>query len=257
MNLGIAGRRALVTGSSAGMGRNIALALAAEGVDLVLFSRNEDKLGEAASEIREKHGVTVTTHAGSMTSPQDIAALIAHLRHTGGLDIAVLVSPRPPTPLRPSLEETDSARWQLAYDNQLASVIGLVNGLGPLLQERGWGRLIAITSAHAKQPVEGHALSSVFRAGVTAYMKGLAAALGPFGVTVNCVAPALIETPHRQGAAAYTAEQTQHRSSLSPLGRLGTQEEVCAVVGFLASQQAGFITGSSIVVDGGMGTSLF
>ena len=103
----------------------------------------------------------------------------------------------------------------------------------------------------------GHALSTVFRAGVTAYMKGLSNEVGAHGITVNCIAPALIDTSHRKGAAAYTDAQAAHRMTLSPLGRVGTQEELCAVVSFLASQQAGFVTGSTVVVDGGMTGSLF
>ena len=97
-----------------------------------------------------------------------------------------------------------------------------------------------------------HCLSTVFRAGVTAYMKHLANEVGAQGVTVNCVAPALIDTSHRTGAAAYSAAQTEARKKLTPLGRMGTQAEVCGTVTFLASMQAGFITGSTINVEGGM-----
>ena len=97
-----------------------------------------------------------------------------------------------------------------------------------------------------------HSLSTVFRAGVTAYVKHLANELGASGITANCVAPALIDTSHRAGSAAYSPAQTEARKKLTPLGRMGTQEEVCGVVTFLASVQAGFITGSSINVEGGM-----
>jgi 3-oxoacyl-[acyl-carrier protein] reductase len=108
-----------------------------------------------------------------------------------------------------------------------------------------------------RRPKVGHALFQVFRAGVTAYMKGLADELGAHGITVNCVAPALIDTSHRAGTAAYSSAQVAHRSTLTPLARAGTQEELYAVVRFLASQQAGFITGTTVVVDGGMTGSLF
>ena len=101
--------------------------------------------------------------------------------------------------------------------------------------ERGWGRIIAITSASVKEPMPHHSLSTVFRAGVTAYMKHLANEVGARGITVNCVAPALIDTSHRTGSAAYTEAQTEARKKLTPLGRMGTQEEVCGVVTFLAS----------------------
>ena len=91
-----------------------------------------------------------------------------------------------------------------------------------------------------------------FRAGVTAYMKHLANEVGSMGITVNCVAPALIDTSHRSGSAAYTPAQSEARKKLTPLGRMGTQEEVCGVVAFLASMQAGFVTGSTLQVEGGM-----
>ena len=257
MDLGIQGKLALVTASSGGMGRNIARTLAAEGANLMLFARTAEKLGSVAAEIERDFGVRAHAVAGSMLETADIARLAAALAESGGPDIAVLVTGRPPNPLRDALQETDDSRWQQAYDSQLRSVIQIVNAVVPLMRGRGWGRLLAITSASAKQPMAVHALSTVFRAGVTAYMKGLANELGADGITVNCVAPALIDTSHRTGAAAYSAAQAEHRRSLTPLRRMGTQEEFASVVAFLASRQAGFITGSTIAVEGGMIGSLF
>lgn len=239
------------------MGLNIAHAMAAEGADLVLFARSADKLKAAAAEVAQKHGVTAHAEPGSMLDAADVQRLADRLMERGGPDIVVLVTGRPPTPLRPTLEETEHERWQEAYDNQLASVVHVVNGVVPLMADRGWGRVIAVTSAHAKQPMVGHALSTVFRAGVTAYLKGLALEVADQGITVNCVAPALIDSSHRTGKDAYTAAQAEHRKTLTPLGRMGSQEELCAVVAFLASQQAGFMTGSTVMVDGGMVGSLF
>jgi 3-oxoacyl-[acyl-carrier protein] reductase len=257
VDLGLRGRRALVTASSSGLGRSIADGLAAEGANLVLFARSEAKLQAVAREIADRHGVDVVAQPGSMLDVTDVQRLAATLGELGGPDIAVLVTGRPPTPLRETLRETESQRWDEAYQNQLAAVVQVVNGVVPLMLGRGWGRVIAITSAHAKQPMVGHALSQVFRAAVSAYMKGLATELGPEGITVNCVAPALIDTSHRTGAAAYTDSQTAHRRGLTPLGRLGTQEELSGVVSFLASQQAGFVTGSTVAVEGGMVGALF
>ena len=257
MNLGISGKLALVTASSGGMGRNIARALAAEGANVLLIARTADKLRAVAEEIEREHGVKATTVAGSMLVADDVKRLAATLAGLGGADIVVLVTGRPPNPLRDTLEETEPARWQEAYENQLLSVVQVVNAVVPPMLGRGWGRIVAITSASAKQPMAVHALSTVFRAGVTAYMKGLANELGAKGITVNCVAPALIDTSHRTGSAAYTAGQAQHRVKLTPLGRMGTQEELSGVVAFLASSQAGFITGTTIAVEGGMIGSLF
>jgi 3-oxoacyl-[acyl-carrier protein] reductase len=175
----------------------------------------------------------------------------------GGADILVLNTGRAPNPLRATLEETEEARWNEAYQNQLWSAIQVANHVVPGMRQRGWGRIIAVTSASVKQPMPHHSLSTVFRAGMTAYMKHLANEIGASGITANCVAPALIDTSHRVGAAAYTEAQAAARKKLTPLGRMGTQEEVCGVVTFLASMQAGFVTGSTIQVEGGMIGSLF
>ena len=253
MNLGIAGKTALVTASSGGMGRNIAHALAAEGVNVVLFARSAGKLQEVAAEIEGKHGVKALAIAGDIT----VAADVERLAHTlqdkfGAPDILILNTGRAPNPLRATLDELDEARWQAAYQNQLWGAIQVAKSIVPLMMKRNWGRVIAITSSSVKEPMSHHALSTVFRAGVTAYMKHLANEAGVQGITVNCVAPALIDTSHRTGTSAYTAEMHEARKKLTPLGRMGTQEEVTGVVTFLASMQAGFITGSTIQVEGGM-----
>jgi 3-oxoacyl-[acyl-carrier protein] reductase len=257
MDLGIKDKLALVTASSDGMGRNIAHTLAAEGANVVLFSRSEDKLRTVCQEIEAQHDVKATAVAGDMTNHDDVLSLAGTLKSLGGPDILVLVSARPPNPLRETLKEDEQSRWDQAYRAQLWSIIDLVTATVPQMMDRGWGRIVAVTSASAKQPMAVHALSTVFRAGVTAYMKGLAAEVAPHGITVNCVAPALIDTSHRQGKAAYTKEQAEHRRSLTPMGRMGTQEELCGVIAFLASRQAGFVTGSTLAVEGGMIASLF
>ncbi|MFM0540369.1 SDR family oxidoreductase [Paraburkholderia graminis] len=258
MDLGINGKTALVTASSGGMGKNIAHALAAEGVNVVLFARSADALRTVADEIEQRYRVRAVGVPGDMRVENDVQQLAAVLeREFGGPDIVVLNTSRPPNPIRATVDESDEARWDEAYRNQLWSAIHVLGRMVPLMQDRGWGRLIAVTSASVKSPMPHHSLSTVFRAGVTAYMKHLANELGSKGITANCVAPALIETPHRTGTAAYTADQAAARKKLTPLGRMGTQEELAGVVTFLASMQAGFITGSTIAVEGGMVGSLF
>jgi 3-oxoacyl-[acyl-carrier protein] reductase len=253
MNLGISGKTALVTASSSGMGRNIAHALAAEGVNVVLFARSAAKLQGVADELEQKHGVRAVAVPGSMLLQEDVERLASTLQSQfGGPDIFVLNTARAPNPIRATLDESEEARWHEAYRNQLWGAIQVAKSVVPLMLERRWGRIIAITSASVKEPMAHHSLSTVFRAGVTAYMKHIANEVGSKGITVNCVAPALIDTSHRSGAAAYSEAQTEARKKLTPLGRMGTQEEVCGVVAFLASMQAGFITGSTIQVEGGM-----
>ena len=257
MDLGMRDRTALVTASSAGMGLNLAHTLASEGANIVMLARDADRLEAAAADVERQHGVRVHAVAGSMLDGDAVSRLADVLRLLRGPDILVLVTGRPPTPLRATVDETDIGRWRIAYENQLEGVVNVVNGVLPLMRSLPYGRIVAITSAHAKHPVPGHALSSVFRAGVTAYLKSLSTEIAPDGITVNCVAPALIDTVHRTGQDAYTADQAQHRKTLTPFGRMGTQEELAAVVAFLSSQQAGFITGTTVTVDGGMSTSLF
>ena len=257
MDLGIAGKTALVTASSMGMGRNIAQTLAAEGANVVLFARSVDKLRAVAEELETMHKVRAVPVAGDLRSVEDIARLSDTMARTlGAPDILVLNTGRAPNPLRATLDESETPRWQQAYENQLLSVIQIANRVVPTMRGKGWGRIVAITSASVKEPMPHHSLSTVFRAGVTAYMKHLANELGAEGITVNCVAPALIDTSHRVGSAAYTPAQTEARKQLTPLHRMGLQEEVCAAVAFLASRQAGFITGTSLCVDGGMVGSL-
>ena len=219
VDLGIAGRTALVTASSGGMGLSIAHAMAAEGADLVLFARSADKLKAAAAEVAQKHGVTAHAEPGSMVDAADVQRLADRLR-TG---VALTSSFSSPVDRRPRFAPPSRRPSTIAVGGGLRQPASrascdVVNGVVPLMADRGWGRIIAVTSAHAKQPMVGHALSTVFRAGVTAYMKGLAVEIADQGITVNCVAPALIETVHRTGQAAYTAAQAEHRRDPDPPG---------------------------------------
>jgi 3-oxoacyl-[acyl-carrier protein] reductase len=153
--------------------------------------------------------------------------------------------------MRNLLDEDDDQRWSDAYRDQLCAALNVLRLVTPLVTARGWGRIIGITSASVKQPMPRHALSTIFRSGVQAALKHLVAEVGPAGVTVNAVAPATIATPtfgqfHNLG----------ERVKVLPLQRPGTMGELAATVAFLASVQAGFITGQVIQVDGGMTTSL-
>jgi 3-oxoacyl-[acyl-carrier protein] reductase len=253
MDIGISGKLAVITGASAGLGENIAHALAAEGADVTLFARSPDKLARVASEIRAQHGVRTLAVAGDLCSPPDIDRLAAALRaEFGGADILVVNTGRPPVPMREALDETDNERWDEAYRTQLFGAILVVRKITPMLIERGWGRVIAVTSSSVRQPMEKHALSTVFRLGVTGYLKHLANETAALGVTVNAVCPASIETPSLRGSY-----DLAERARRVPMRRLGTPDELAAAVVFLASRQAGYITGVSLPVDGGQTASLF
>jgi 3-oxoacyl-[acyl-carrier protein] reductase len=251
MDLGLKGRRALLVGGSSGIGLATAETLAREGARITLFSRDAGRLDAAAIHLRDAAGAAVDCIAGDMMSAADVARLVTTLRGTGGFDILVLNSARPPGPMREFLEETDESRWTEAYETQLRGVLSVLRAVAPILVERGWGRIVAITSASVKQPMPKHALSTVFRAGVTAALKHLANEVAAKGVTVNAVCPASVAT-----AQFILHNDVEERRRKVPMQRMGKPEEVAATIAFLASEQAGFITGASLQVDGGMTASL-
>jgi 3-oxoacyl-[acyl-carrier protein] reductase len=252
MDLGIVGKRAVVIGGSAGLGLAASEALAAEGVNLVLFARGREQLKTARDSLAESYGVDVETVSGDLTRRADVETLADRLRESGGVDILILNTPRPPSPMREFLEENDDERWNEAYQNQLHGALNVLREITPVIVAgEGWGRIIGITSASVKQPMPRHAISSIFRAGVQAALKHLSLEIAEHGVTVNSVAPATIMTP-----TFSQFHNLEARVAATPLKRFGTPEELGATVAFLASQQSGFITGQIIQLDGGRTTSL-
>jgi len=251
MDYGLTGRSALVMGGSSNLGRACAEALAAEGANLLLVARGIEALEATAAALRDTYGVTVDVHAGDMRAADAVEALRKVVAARSGVDILVLNTGRPPSPMRTVLDEQEPQRWREAFENQLWPVIQVVEAIVPLMVPRGWGRIVAITSASVKQPMDKHALSSTFRTGVTAMLKHLANELASAGITVNCVCPASI---HTEALARYY--DLAERAATVPMKRLGTLEELAAAVAFFASAQAGFITGVSLPVDGGATGSL-
>ena len=251
MNLGIAGKTAIVTASSGGLGEFAARALAAEGVNLVLFARSADTLRDKAADMTKQHGVRVLPVAGDMRIAADVDRLIHETQQFGGPDILVLNTGRPPVPMREVLDETEDERWQEAYETQLRGAIRVVGKVAPLLVARGWGRIVGITSASVKQPMTKHGLSTVFRAGLTGYLRHLANEVATTGVTVNTVCPASVGTE-----AMEKSYDLNLRAQQVPMRRIGRPQELGAMVAFLCSELAGFTTGAAIQVDGGMVASL-
>lgn len=251
MDLGIVGKRAVVIGGSSGLGLAAGEALAAEGVNLVLFARGRELLKAAADDLSRSYGIQADTVAGDITQRHDVTELARQVKESGGVDILVLNTPRPPSPMRDFLDEDDDDRWSEAYQNQLHGALNVLREISPLLIGKGWGRIIGITSASVKQPMPRHAISSIFRAGVQAALKHLSLEIAEHGVTVNSVAPATIMTP-----TFSQFHNLEARVAGTPLKRFGTLEEFGGTVAFLASQQSGFITGQVIQLDGGRTTSL-
>ena len=251
MDLGIAGRRAIVIGATGALGGAVCEALAAEKVDLVLFARGREMLEQRRQELQQRYGVSVETSAGDITRHPDIQALVQDVTALGGAQILVLNTPRPPSPMRHFLDENEQGRWDEAYQLQLHGALLVLRSLAPLVAADGWGRIVAITSASVKQPMPRHAISTIFRAGVQAALKHLAMELAERGVTVNAVAPATVLTPTFPGF-----HDVAQRIQSVPMKRAGKLEELGATVAFLASENAGFITGQVIQLDGGATLSL-
>ncbi len=248
MDLGIKGKTAIVTACSGGLGEAAARALAAEGVNLAMVARSADVLRAKAAEIAKQNGVRVLPIVGDMRSTADVDRLITETqREFGGIDILALNTGRPPVPMREVLDEDDEERWREAYETQLWGAILVVRKVAPIMIARGWGRIIGITSASVKQPMTKHGLSTVFRAGLTGYLKHLANEIAAKGVTVNTICPASIGTE-----AMEKSYDLAVRAQQVPMRRIGRPEEFGAMVAFFASQHAGFTTGAAIQVDGGM-----
>ena len=245
MNLGIEGKTAIVTGASSGLGKAIAEAFAGEGVRLVTCARRAELLQANALELEQKYSATVRAVPGDLRNRGDVQKLLLAARELGGPDILVINTGRPPVPLREILNEREEDRWKMAYETQLWGAALLVQEIVPVLVERRWGRVIGVTSASVKHPMPHHGLSTIFRAGVTGMLKHLANEVGASGVTVNSVCPGSIAT------ASMASYDMEARLRGLPLHRLGEPSELASAVLYFSSQQAGFITGASLQVDGG------
>jgi 3-oxoacyl-[acyl-carrier protein] reductase len=257
MDLGIRGRVALVAASSRGLGRAIASELAAEGVNLVLCARDQAPLDAAADEIRAAHSVEVLSQTADVTREEEVQALVGSaLYRFHRLDILVANCGGPRAGGFSDLEPRD---WQQGLELNLISTMLLARAAVPLMRRDRWGRIVAVTSISVKQPIAGLMLSNISRLGVLGFAKTLAHELGPEGITVNVVCPGYTRTDRVVSLARETAareglaegEVVRRWTETIPMGRLGEPEELAALVAFLVSERASYITGVSIQVDGG------
>jgi 3-oxoacyl-[acyl-carrier protein] reductase len=247
MDLGLRGRTAIVCGASSGLGLATAEALADEGANVSMFARRREELG------REAERLGALAVRGDVTNSADIERLVERtLQAFGGIDIVVWNSGGPPAGKASELSD-DSV--EQAFELLLAPAVRLLRLSLPHLRQSPAGRLLCITSIAVKEPVGNLALSNMLRPGVTGWAKSLSRELGPEGITVNCVAPGRIDTPRMSdlyGAGGPPAEELAQ----IPLGRLGTPREFADVVCFLASDRAAYVTGTTVLVDGGAARSL-
>ena len=253
MDLGIRGRRALVCASSKGLGRGCAEALAEAGVDLVMNARGDEALEAAAVGIAEASGVKITTVAGDVTDPEVQRELIAAAR---GVDILVTNAGGPPPGVWSDWDRDDFIR---ALDANMLAPIALMTALLPGMCERGWGRVINITSQSVKAPIPQLGLSNAARTGLTGYVAGTSRQVAPMGVTINNLLPGIHATARADAldegvmkAEGITMDEARDkREATIPARRYGTPAEFGAACAFLCSVHAGFIVGQNVLIDGG------
>lgn len=263
MDFGIKGKKALVCAASKGLGKATALALAGEGVELMLCARSKETLAEVAAEATKLSGKPAHTFGCDLTDENARRELIDHVRtQLGTVDILVHNTGGPkPT----SVESTGQEDWQHGFNQLFPAVAELNAAFVPAMKERKWGRILAVTSLSVLEPIGGLAISNAMRSAVTAMLKTLADEIASFGITVNCLAPGLILTDRTQGLMDARVEKSgQSREEYMkdylksiPAARLGDPAEFGAVAAFLCSQQASYITGSTICVDGGKRRSTY
>jgi len=253
MDLGITGKRALVCASSKGLGLGCAQALAAAGCHLVMNARGAEALEAAAQDIRDASGVEVTAVAADITSDEGCAAVLAA---AGDVDILVTNAGGPPPGLWSDWEREDFIK---ALDGNMLTPIALMKTLLPGMMDRGWGRVVNITSQSVKAPIPQLGLSNAARTGLTGYVAGTARQVAHAGVTINNLLPGIHATDRADAldgtvakAEGITLEQARsNRFATIPVRRYGTADEFGAACAFLCSVHAGFIVGQNILLDGG------
>ena len=253
MDLGISGKRALVCASSKGLGLGCAEALAAAGVNLVMNARGSDALEASAQAIRDAHGVEVATVAADVTTAEGQAAV---LEAAGGIDILVNNAGGPPPGMWHDWDRDD---FIAALDANMLAPIALMKASLPGMMDRGWGRVVNITSQSVKAPIAVLGLSNSARAGLTGYVAGTSRQVAPKGVTINNLLPGIHATDRADAldggvvkAKGITLDEARaERAATIPARRYGTRQEFGAACAFLCSMHAGFIVGQNILLDGG------
>lgn len=241
MDLGISGRRALVTGASSGLGLSTARALAAAGVDVVIASRSEEKLAVALRSLP----ANASAIAADVSDPDDVSRLVEEAtRRLGTIDILIANAGGPPPG---NFASTPLESYDVALRLNLVSTVAMCQAVVPAMQSRGWGRVVAITSSSVREPIDRLILSNTARAGLTGFLKTLAREVAGDGVTVNSLQPGLHATERL--ASLYGDLDAVARTI--PTGRVGDPDDFGHVAAFVCSEHAKFITGTAIPLDGG------
>lgn len=262
MDFGLKGKRAIVMAASRGLGYASALGLAREGCQLIICSRDQERIEAAADTIRKQTGSKVKAIVADVSSASEAKRLVdAAVSEYGGLEIVVHNAGGPPP--GETLAMTDE-QWQKAFEQNLLSFTRIVGAAAPEMKKAGYGRVLTIASSSIKQPIPNLALSNALRAGVWGIAKTLSRELAPQGILVNVIAPGRIDTERiaelDQAFSQKSGKSVEdvRKASVAgiPLGRLGRPEEFANLVVFLASEAGSYVTGQAIMVDGAAGNAL-
>ena len=257
MNLGLKDCKAFITGASKGLGKACAQALADEGARVFICSRNMDELKRAAAEFG-----AVGYSAADVSRTTEVKRVVAEaIAALGGLDCLVTNAVGPPTA---PFEMAGDADWDIAYQLNLMSAVRLIREALPALKASGRGRIVTLTGYGVKEPLTDLVVSDSVRAGVTVMAKTIASDLAPHGITVNNIAPGPIMTnrlieilsARARNLGTTLDEQFKRFSETIPVRRMGKPNEIGDLCAYLCSSQAGYLTGQTIIVDGGINRSI-
>jgi 3-oxoacyl-[acyl-carrier protein] reductase len=263
MDLGLRGRVAVVAAASGGIGYASALELAREGASVFICSRDEGRIREAAERIRAETGAEVVGVVADVTRDEDAERFVGAAREAAGR-VDVLVTNAGGSP-GSAFDETELEMYRRAFEMNALSAVRLARLVVPSMREQRWGRVVNVTSMSVKQPIAGLLLSNTVRAGLTGWAKTLSNEVAADGLTVNNVAPGWTLTSRQEehaltrGARLGKSKEEMIEGWVSevPMQRMARPDEIASAVVFLASERASYITGQTLVVDGGWVKSLF
>ncbi|WLR51526.1 SDR family oxidoreductase [Bacillus tianshenii] len=258
MELGLAGKTALVMASSKGLGKAIATKFAEEGANVMITSRSEETLQQTSQEIKKKTGRDVSYQVCNLTNPYDIQSLVQQTVDTyGTVDILINNAGGPPAG---KFDDFRDEEWQKAFELNLLSYVRAVREVLPLMRKQGGGRILNIASSSIKQPIDGLILSNTFRTGIVGLAKSLSSELAPDNILINTLGPGRIATDRVDELDQKAAEKRgksieevkESFEALIPIGRYGTPEEFANTAVFLCSEANTYVTGQALLVDGGL-----
>ncbi len=261
MDLGIAGKRALVLGGNKGLGRGVAARLAAEGVVVAAVGRDEEALRETVADLRRVSPASFGIRA-DLGDAADVAAMLGRIdREMGGIDILLLNGGGPP-PF--SASEADEARWHRQFDALFLTGARIAAHVLPGMRARGWGRIQVVSSTSVREPIPGLTASNALRAAVAGWAKSLAGEVARDGITVNLLLAGRLDTERTKGLDRLDAQArgvdvatiAAESQAEVPVGRYGTADEFGTVAAFLASNLASYVTGTAIPIDGGLSRAI-